>query len=382
MNMIGLKRYSIVSFGVIAVVVIAVAGVFLFPRAVLADDYNCTGSVGAVTIGDNLRVPDNATCTLNGTRVEGNIRVESNATLQATNVFVDGNVQAENAAQVNVLDGSQVEGSVQIVQSGGARVENSAIDSDLYYDENTQSLTAIGNTIGGNLQAFQNTGGVLVRGNVIDGNLQCKENVPAPTGSNNTVHGNAEDQCENLTEADDGGDTYTCTGPVSEAVFTNVRVPDNATCALGHSRVEGSLTVEENATLRAMTVQVAGNIEAAKANKVDVLDDSAVGGSVRIVQSDEARIQKVAIDGDLDLRENQGLVMVYENRIGGSLLVQQNAGDVALRDNTITGDLACQDNTSALVGSNNIVEGSTVDQCQNLPAVAAERMLHLPALMR
>lgn len=33
----------------------------------LADDYTCTGAVGAVT-KDNIDVPDGASCTLTGTR--------------------------------------------------------------------------------------------------------------------------------------------------------------------------------------------------------------------------------------------------------------------------------------------------------------------------
>jgi len=52
--------------------------------------------------------------------------------------------------------------------------------------------------MGGNLQAFQNTGGLSITENVIDGNLQCKENRPPPTGFGNVVEGNKEDQCKRL----------------------------------------------------------------------------------------------------------------------------------------------------------------------------------------
>lgn len=166
----------------------------------LADEYVCTGTVGAITV-DNLRVPQNATCTLNDTLVQGNIRVQNNATLQAFNVHVDGNIQAENAARVDVFAASFVGGSIQIVQSGAADIQNVDIDSDLYFDDNDHFLNAADNTIGGNLQAFQNTGGVSIVGNTIGGNLQCKENVPPPTGGDNIVEGSMEDQCENF-----GGD--------------------------------------------------------------------------------------------------------------------------------------------------------------------------------
>lgn len=163
----------------------------------LADDYTCTGTVGVVTV-DNLRVPQNATCTLIGTRVEGNIFVENNATLLADDVRVDGNIQAENARKVNVYPGSFVGGSIQIVQSGESAIHGVEIDSDLYFDDNSGFLNAANNTIGGNLQAFQNTGGVSIISNTIGGNLQCNANVPPPTGGGNTADGDMEDQCENF----------------------------------------------------------------------------------------------------------------------------------------------------------------------------------------
>jgi hypothetical protein len=181
---------------------LALAILLTFQSTALAEEFNCTGALGAVTV-DNLRVPQNATCTLNGTQVEGTIKVERNATLFATTVSVNGNVQAENAARVEVLPGSTVGGSIQIVQSGAAVIESTRINGDLYFDENNRFLNAASNQIGGNLQAFQNSGGLSITDNTIDGNLQCKENIPAPTGGGNTVKGNREDQCANLQPGQD-----------------------------------------------------------------------------------------------------------------------------------------------------------------------------------
>jgi hypothetical protein len=67
-------------------------------------------------------------------------------------------------------------------------------------DANYDYLSATGNLIGGNLQAFQNTGGLSITHNTISGNLQCKENDPAPAGGENIVQGNKEGQCANLTQ--------------------------------------------------------------------------------------------------------------------------------------------------------------------------------------
>jgi hypothetical protein len=163
----------------------------------MAEERVCKGTLGAVTV-DNLRVPQNATCTLYGTRVKGTIKVESNATLRARKVMVIGNVQAQNARLVLVTEKSRIGGSVQVVKGGGATVADTFVNGNILYDENQAKLSVLRSDVGGNVQVFQNTGGVLIRYNVIDENLQCKANSPAPIGGSNTVGGNKEDQCSRL----------------------------------------------------------------------------------------------------------------------------------------------------------------------------------------
>jgi hypothetical protein len=173
----------------------AVLGVML-PAAAQAEERVCRGALGAITV-DNLRVPQSATCTLDGTRVKGTAKVGRNAALFATHIRVIGNVQGENARRVNLV-GSRVGGSVQVVQGRAATVRATTINGDLLYDDQSAALRAINNNVGGNIQAFQNTGGVEIRVNRVDGNLQCKANVPRPTGGGNIVQGNKEDQCARL----------------------------------------------------------------------------------------------------------------------------------------------------------------------------------------
>src|SRR5690606_9877464 len=81
---------------------------------------------------------------------------------------------------------------------------------------------------GADVQAFSNTGGVVIADNSIDGNLQCKSNVPAPAGGNNVVQGNKEDQCADLRP--ETGATP-APGPVA---------PGNATAGSGGSGGGGS----------------------------------------------------------------------------------------------------------------------------------------------
>jgi hypothetical protein len=159
-----------------------IAGVLLAaglggPATAAAEERTCRGTLGAVTV-DNLRVPQGATCTLNGTRVRGTVKVEREATLRASAIRVVGNVQGENHRKVLLRNGSTVGGSVQLVQGGSATLD--------------------ANRVSGDVQLFANRGAQSVTSNRIDGNLQCKENVPAPTGGGNVVQGNKEDQCARL----------------------------------------------------------------------------------------------------------------------------------------------------------------------------------------
>jgi hypothetical protein len=144
--------------------------------AATAEERTCRGPIGAATV-DNLRVPQGATCVLNGTRIKGRIRVLQGATLRATSIRVIGNVQGENHAHVE-LRGSRVGGSVQLVQGGSAAIGRNAVKGDI--------------------QLFENRRPTSIRRNRVDGNLQCKANSPRPGGGGNIVQGSKQDQCARL----------------------------------------------------------------------------------------------------------------------------------------------------------------------------------------
>jgi len=160
--------------GTIAAVVLLTAA--LLPCAALADERVCRGTLGAMTV-DNLRVPDQGTCTLDGTHVKGNVKIESSATLTATRIRVAGNIQAENHRAVSVAS-SRIGGSIQLVQGGRSDLQGNRVDSEI--------------------QLFENRGGQSVSNNHVGGNLQCKQNRSSPHGARNVVDGNKEDQCRGL----------------------------------------------------------------------------------------------------------------------------------------------------------------------------------------
>jgi hypothetical protein len=164
------KQLALAGMGIVA------AGTMVAGPTANAEERSCRGSLGAVTV-DNLRVPQGATCRLNGTTIKGTIYVGTDATLVASSVRVVGNVQAEGHRSVT-LSGSTVGGSVQLKQGRAASVTS--------------------NRVTGDIQSFTNRGAQAISYNRVNGNLQCKENVPAPTGRGNIVQGNKEDQCRKL----------------------------------------------------------------------------------------------------------------------------------------------------------------------------------------
>jgi hypothetical protein len=158
----------------LATVSLAAAAVAVAPA--LAEERSCRGKLGAITVV-NLRVPQGATCKLNGTRVKGTLKVERGATLKASRIRVVGNIQAEGAANVNVA-ASRIGGSIHVVQGRNSKLSRNFVNQDVQY--------------------FENVGVVAINRNRIDGNLQCKENTRRPVGGGNRVQGVKEDQCARL----------------------------------------------------------------------------------------------------------------------------------------------------------------------------------------
>ena len=177
----------------------AVLALAVFAPAAQAQDRVCRGTIGATTV-DNLRVPQRASCTLNGTRVEGNVEVKRNARLTANGIRVEGNVQSEGFKNIVVRRASVVDGNVQLengLRNGSGRVLNTRINGDLQFFSNKARMSAHANTILANFQANQNTGGLVIKNNRIAENLQCQSNNPRPTGGGNRA-GDKEGQCARL----------------------------------------------------------------------------------------------------------------------------------------------------------------------------------------
>lgn len=192
-------RIQATSLTAVFALMVAVCALLAVAPPAQAEERVCRGTIGSTTV-DNLRVPQGATCTLNGTRVEGTVLVERNATLFANGIRVKGNVQSEGFKKIVLRQNSVVVGSVQLengLEGGSGKVLNSRINGDLQFFSNEARMVARGNTILANFQANQNKGGLVIENNRIAENLQCQANNPPPVGGGNTA-GDKEDQCARL----------------------------------------------------------------------------------------------------------------------------------------------------------------------------------------
>ena len=387
---------------------VAISLSWLTPITARAAELSCTGIVGAQSY-EQIEVPPNATCTLNGTRVDGTIKVGVNATLQANGVIVGGNIQAEGAATVLVGTGSTVGGSIQIKQGGSATVDGVQVTGDIQLEANGGALSVTANRVGGNIQLTQNRGGASVTDNQINGNLQCKENDPAPTGARNQA-ASLEDQCAGFggqpalptpgvtptpnptatstpsaTPTSSATPTATatvpapggngsCQGSIGAQRFENLDVPDGASCTLNGTVVDGNIKVGTNATLHAIGVSVGGNIQADGALDVTLNNNGTVGGSIQLKQGGSATVDEVRVTGDIQLESNTGVLSVTDNRVGGNVQIFQNGGAVTINDNRIDGNLQCKENSPAPTGGRNVA-ASFEDQCAGF---AGEPILPTP----
>ena len=132
------------------------------------------------------------------------------------------------------------------------------------------------------------------------------------------------------------------------------------------TKVKGTITIEQDASLIASQVIVSGNIKATKASLVIVKAGSTVAGNIKVKESDSGEINNVQVNGNILLESNSGVFNVTGNWLNGSIQVFKNTGEITLTDNIIGGNLQCKDNNPSPSGSNNVVHGNLEDQCSNL----------------
>ena len=157
-----------------------------------------------------------------------------------------------------------------------------------------------------------------------------------------------------------------CWGSLGTVEIDNLIVPSGAVCSLHGTKVKGTITIEQDASLIASQVIISGNIKAESASLVIVKAGSTVAGNIEVKESDSGQINDVQVNGNILLESNSGMFSVTGNGLNGNMQVFKNTGEITLANNIIEGNLQCKENNPSPSGGNNIVHGNLEDQCTNL----------------
>lgn len=152
---------------------------------------------GSLQLGNNLSIAGR--CELENTEIRGNVTLFPGGSLTARNLRIRGTLEGSRADFVD-MENSRVDREINLQELVGDLTSFASNDlrGKVVLTGNRSRLELLNNDIAGDVEARNNTGGVLISGNAIDRNLKCSGNSPAPVGIGNRVAGNSEGQCEDL----------------------------------------------------------------------------------------------------------------------------------------------------------------------------------------
>ncbi len=160
-------------------------------------------------------------------------------------------------------------------------------------------------------------------------------------------------------------------GPVT--IVGNLLVPDDATCVLTGTQVQGSIMVKSRANLEATGATVTGGLQGESPASVLIGGDSRFGNGISLRKAEDVNnpaagkidISATYVNGDLQLEENREPISLRDNEIVGSVQANKNTGGLEITGNQIGNGLQCQDNNPPPVGGGNVAKQKQ-GQCQFL----------------
>jgi hypothetical protein len=156
----------------------------------------------------------------------------------------------------------------------------------------------------------------------------------------------------------------------------NVTVDGNvlitARCVLDGTTVIGNVHLYSGGSLIATNARIDGNIQAERADFIDVTA-TRVGGSIQLDElvGDRSIVEGSEIGGSVQLNANRSRLELLDSEVGADVQAFTNSGGVLIEGNVIDGNLQCKSNSPAPVGGSNRVGGNREDQCANLQREAS-----------
>ncbi len=156
-------------------------------------------------------------------------------------------------------------------------------------------------------------------------------------------------------------------------IVGNLIVPDDATCTLSGTQVQGSIVVKSRANLDATGATVTGGLQGESPASVVVKGGSSFGNGISVRKAEDVNnpaagridISETTVTGDLQLEENREPISLNANEIVGSIQANKNTGGLEITGNQIGNGLQCQDNNPFPTGGGNVAKQKQ-GQCQFL----------------
>lgn len=147
-------------------------------------------------------------------------------------------------------------------------------------------------------------------------------------------------------------DDVVCRGTIGKrAIGGNVIVPQNATCRLVRTVVDGDVKAYSGAVLRVEGVRVEGNIQTSGARTVVVAGNRGLN---------------TRVDGNIQLTNGRSGGSIRLAAVYGDIQLFSNRGTFDVRRNVVAGNLQCKSNSPSPTGLGNRVKGNKEGQCRRL----------------
>jgi hypothetical protein len=298
---------------------------FTAPSAAQTDETTCVGVLGTIVVEDVV-VPPDAVCSLEGTRALGDVMVSPGSRLTANGASIEGNVEVHGFGYLFTLE-STIGGDVRCAQAGCV-LEQSEVFGDAF----------VGGPSGTQLIASRTTirGGVEVESRGAFGSSEAE-----------IGRGVRCVDCDFI-------DVF------HSSVAGNIRVSGDVYFGPGifDSRIAGDVVFSRSFT------------RAPEEYRIFIEQNTIAGRLVLSKNSYSIDVANNIVRGDLDLSGNKGFmrfgesaaIAVAGNNVGGDLRFLGNTGSSTISLNTIAEVLLCRGNDPAPVSMGNVF-AEALGQC-------------------
>jgi hypothetical protein len=149
-----------------------------------------------------------------------------------------------------------------------------------------------------------------------------------------------------------------CTSEQTGVTIANVVVPANGACTLTDSTVTGNVKVKQGAFFQATNTDIAGKVDADRAQTLFIDTDSTVGKDVESEKTAQVFVFNATIGGDLEVERSTEVVQICGTTVErGDVEVKRSGTDLLIGDpqtegcagNTVSqGDVEIERNTAEI----------------------------------